>query len=262
MRWSLLLLAITTVAAFAQIGGPGEYPQFRSMSGLPGSGYGVKGDGSIHAMGAWSISTPIAYGLQPWQFALGVGSLSPNSTPRFLDTSTGESKGNGTGQITVGLPIGKYGQATYTFMILSGRLDNAGNLTWTPPGQNGPIRFGAGVQDISGGGGTQGEGPGGLDPGSSRSFFVVGTWEGPYGIHASLGKGTNRFQRVFGNASANITPNSKVVVEHDGFNWNVGLGYDFGSIGKSPREGADLGASVFLGLIRGKYAYWSLGFRF
>jgi len=262
MRWFAFLLSLAPLLAVAQIGGPGEYPQFRSMSGLPGSGYGVMSDGKIDPLGAWSLSTPIAYGLQPWQFAVGFGSLSPNSTPRFLDTSSGESKGNGTAQFTVGLPLGKYGQGTYTFMVLSGRLDNAGNFTWTPPGQKGCVKFAAGVQDISGGGGTQGEGVNGRDPGSSRSFFVVGTWEGPKGLHASLGKGTNRFQKLFGNVSANIAPNAKVVLEHDGFNWNYGVGYDLGRLGKSPRPGADIGASLFLGVIRGKFAYWSVSFRF
>ena len=262
MRSALLSMSLVPVACLAQIGGPGEFPQFRSMSGLPASGYGVTADGRIAALGAWSISTPVAYSLQPWQFAVGFGSLSPNNSPRFLDTSSGESKGNGTAQFTVGLPVGKFGQATYTFMVLSGKLDNAGNLTWTPPGQRGPVTFGVGVQDIGGGGGTQGEGPGGLDPGNSRSYFIVGTYQGPQGLHVSLGKGSERFQRVFGNVSANLTPSLKAVVEHDGFNWNAGLGFDFGKLGQSPRAGAELGASMFLGVIRGKYAYWSIGFRF
>ncbi|MBS1723697.1 MAG: hypothetical protein JSS66_12180 [Armatimonadetes bacterium] len=262
MRATCLSLLLLPCAALSQVGGPGQFPQFRSMSGLPGSGYGIRADGSCDPMGAWSISTPIAYSLKPWQLVASAGSLSPNSSFRFLDSSSGESTSNGTAAFTIGLPLGKYGQGTYTLMVLSGKLDNASNFTWTPPGQSGPVRFGIGVQDIGGGGGTQGEGPNHQDPGNSRSWYGVATYEGPKGIHASIGGGSNRFDSVFGNASANITPNLKGVVEYDVFNWNVGLGYDLGRLGASPRPGADLGASMFVGLVRGKYAYWSVSIRF
>lgn len=255
------MLAVVPFAAQAQIGGAGQFPQFRSMSGMPGSGYGVTADGRIAAKGAWSIATPIAYNLRPWQVSLGLGSLSPNSSPRFLDTSGGESKGNGTGQVSLGLPLGKYGSATYTLMILSGRWDNASNLTYTLPFTYKSFSFGVGVQDLGGGGGTQGEGPGGKDPGNSRSWFGVVTWENQDGLHASIGAGSNRFDSVFGNASANLTEQIKAVVEYDKFNWNVGLGYDL-PFGKAVREGHDAGASLFFGLVRGKYAYWSLNLRF
>lgn len=262
MRRIWLSLVVLPCLAQAQLGGPGQYPQFRSASGLPGSGFGVTPDGAVDPSGAWSLSTPIAYSLQPWQFVFGVGSLSPNSTFRFLDTSSSESKGNGTGQFMVGLPIGKYGTATYSLMVLSTRLDNVGNLTYTPPGQTGPVRFGVGIQDVSGSGGTQGEGPNGQDPGNSRSYYVVGTYSGPRGLHASLGVGSGRFDSAFGNVSMNITPKSKAVVEYDKFNWNVGVGYDLGRLAASPRKGADLGATLFVGLVRGKYAYWSVNVRF
>lgn len=262
MRRLALLTAIAPVFAQAQVGGPGQFPQFRSMSGLPGSGYGVLADGRIDPLGAWSVSTPIAYQLRPWQFSVGFGSLSPNSRPRFIDTSSGESRGNGTAQITVGLPLGKYGSGTYTLEVLSGKLDNASNFTYSPPGQNGPVRFGVGVQDIGGGGGTQGEGANGKDPGSSTSFFVVGTYEGTEGLHASLGAGSRRFDGVFGNVSANLTPRTKAVLEYDTFNWNFGVGYDLGRLGQGVRAGYDSGASLFVGMIRGKFAYWSVNIRF
>lgn len=232
------------------------------MSGLPGSGYGVGSDGKIGPLGAWSVSTPIAYSLRPWQFVVGVGTMSPNQSPKFLDSKSSESTSNGTAQLSVGLPLGKYGQGTYTLMILSGKLDNAGNLTWTPPGQSGPLKFGLGIQDIGGGGGTQGEDKNHNDPGNSRSFFAVGTWEGPNGLHASVGAGSTRFDGVFGNVSANLGERAKAVLEYDTFNWNVGVGYDLGRLGKSIREGEDVGASMFIGLIRGKHAYWSVNFRF
>lgn len=262
MRRLALIVSLFPAFAQAQIGGPGTYPQFRSMSGLPGSGYGVESDGSTTPMGAWSISTPIAYSLQPWHVVFGFGTMSPNLSPRFLDSSSHESTSNGTAQITIGAPLGRFGQGTYTLMVLSSRLDNAGNFTWTPPGQTGPLRLGLGVQDVSGGGGTQGEGLNGQDPGNSRSWYGVATWEGPEGVHASLGTGTNRFKGVFGNISASLSPQTKAVLEYDTFNWNAGVGYDFGKIGSSPIKDHEIGASMFLGVIRGKYAYWSLNFRF
>lgn len=262
MRRLVFALGLAPLVAQAQIGGPGTYPQFRSMSGLPGSGYGVMADGSLNPMGAWSLSSPIAYSLQPWQFVLGFGTMSPNLSPRFLDSSTSESTSNGTAQMTIGAPIGKFGQGTYTVMILSGKLDNAGNFTWTPPGQNGPLKFGIGVQDVGAGGGTQGEDKNHNDPGNSRSWYAVGTWEGPNGLHASLGTGSNRFKGAFGNVSANLSPRAKAVLEYDAFNWNAGIGYDLGRLGSSPRPGNDIGASLFFGVIRGKHAYWSVNFRF
>ena len=262
MRRLGLLTVLASAIVHAQVGGQGQFPQFRSMSGLPGSGYGVLADGKIDPLGAWSLSTPIAYSLKPYQFSVGAGSLSPNSRPRFFDTTSGESRGNGTGQITVGLPLGKYGTGTYTLMILSGKMDNASNFTYSPPGQTGPLRFGIGVQDIGGGGGTQGEGINHQDPGNSRSFFAVATFEGPQGLHASLGAGSTRFDGVFGNASANITPRTKAVVEFDTFNWNYGIGYDLGRFGKGLFPGNESGGSMFLGMIRGKFAYWSVNFRF
>ncbi len=261
MRRTALLLVALSQTALAQIGGPGTYPQFRSMSGLPGSGYGVTPDGRVDPTGAWSISTPIAYSLRPWQFVVGIGNYSSDLEPRFSDTANGDLGGNGTGQISVGLPLGRYGTGTYTLMILSRRFDNAGNFTWTPPGQKGPVRFGAGVQDISGGGGTQGETIG-VDRNSSRSFYVVGTFAGERGFSASMGVGDRRFQGAFGNVSMNLAPRLKAVGEYDRFNWNYGLGFDLGKIGNSPRRGADAGASLFLGVIDGRYAYWSVNFRF
>lgn len=188
--------------------------------------------------------------------------MSSTLTPKFLDTTRSESTSNGTAQFTVGLPLGGYGQGTYTVMILSGRGDNVGNFTWTPPGQRGPITFAGGIQDVSGSGGTQGEGPGGIDPGNSRSYFVVGTYAWANNTYASVGIGSQRFNKLFGNISTNISERTKAVLEYDSFNWNIGVGYDLGKLGVKGREEFEPGASLFMGVIRGKYAYWSLNFRF
>lgn len=262
MRTVAVVAVLFPAFAFSQFGGEGQYPQFRATSGLPGSGYGVTSGGDFGINGAWAIATPIAYSLKPWKMSFSFGAVSKNIRPQFVDATTNESNGNGSATFTVGLPLGKFGQATYSYMILSSRLDNAGNLTWTPPQQQGPITFAVGVQDIGGGAGTRGEGKDGSDPGNSRSYFVVGTWEGPNGLHVSLGQGSTRFKKLFGNASANIGARAKAVAEFDGYNWNYGLGYDLGTFGKGIRKDVAIGASTFIGVIRGGYLTWSVGIRF
>ncbi|MBL8066374.1 MAG: hypothetical protein JNM34_11025 [Chthonomonadaceae bacterium] len=240
-----------------------DYPQFRAHSGMPGCGYGVDSNGKLGPKGAWAIATPIAYSPDRWQVSLGMGSVSRNLRPQFLDTAgASQSTSNGTMVATVGLPIGRLGRASFSYMALSSRFDNATNLTWTPPNQRGPVTLGVGVQALGGRDGTPFVGAVERYPRSARSWFAVATWEGPSGTYASLGKGTRRFQDWFGNVSTNLGKNAKLIAEYDGFNINCGIGYDFGDMDRSPIKGNKAGVSMFLGLVRGNHLNWNLAVRF
>lgn len=259
-RASLLLVALPC-AAFAQFGGPGNYPQFRSMSGLPGSGYGVTADGRADISGALSLSSPIGHSLSDWEIVFGFGNLSSDLKLGFPRSRERDLGGNGSGQILLGVPLGRYGSATFTHMILSNKLDNAQNLVWSPPGQRGPLRYVLGVQDIGGQGGQAGELPNGEDPGESRSYFAAATWTVRPGTHVSAGFGDTRFKRGFASVSQGLGDRAKGVLEHDGYNWNVGLAVDLGSLGRV-RQGRDSRVTAMVGVMRGDFAYWSLNVRF
>lgn len=223
------------------------------MSGLPGSGWAVRPDGSTGPGGAMSLSTPIGYSMADWHYAVAISNLSANSALSFPRGSERNLRGNGTGVLAIGVPLGRYGSATVSHMVLSNLGDNAQNVVWAPPGQRGPVRFVLGVQDVSGQGGTQGEGPGRQDPGESRSYFVAATWEARPGLHVGGGFGDTRFRRGFASASYAFGGRATAIFEHDGYNWNAGLAYDLAA-GKG-------GVVATLGLFRGEFAYWSLAWR-
>lgn len=252
------LVFLAPACALAQLGGAGQYPQFRSMSGLPGSGFGVSSKGQVSVWGAMSLSSPIGYSLSDWEVVLAIGNLSANRTPAFPKGNEKALRGNGTGTILLGVPLGNYGSATVSHMILSNRGDFATNVVWSPPRQSGPVRFALGVQDVSGQGGTQGEGANGQDPGESRSYFVAATWNPCERTHVSLGLGDTRFRGGFASVSQTIGDRTKAVLEHDGYNWNVGLAFDV-PFAEGHR---DSGVTMTLGLFRGEFAYWSAAVRF
>ncbi|MGE0002189.1 MAG: hypothetical protein AB7F50_12110 [Fimbriimonadaceae bacterium] len=258
MRLFLSLVLLAPMCAFSQLGGPGQYPQFRSMSGLPGSGFGVSADGKVDLRGAMSLSAPIGYSLSDWEIVLAIGNLSANRTPTFPRGSEKVLRGNGTGTALLGIPLGEFGSATVSHMVLSNRGDFATNVAWSPPRQTGPVRIALGVQDVSGQGGTQGEGANGQDPGESRSYFAAGTWHASERTHVSLGIGDTRFRRGFASVSQTIGDRAKAVLEHDGYNWNVGVAFDV-PLGQGER---DSGVTFALGLFRGDFAYWSAAIRF
>lgn len=258
MRLFCTLLACGPCLALAQFGGPGNYPQFRSMSGLPGSGFGVTVDGKVDLRGAMSLSSPIGYSLSDWEAVVAIGNLSADRKPSFPRRNERVLQGNGTGTAMLGIPLGAYGSATVSHMVLSNRGDFATNVVWSPPRQHGPVRFVVGVQDASGQGGTRGEGPDGQDPGESRSYFAAATWHASERTHVGFGIGDTRFRNGFANVSQTIGDRTKAILEHDGYNWNLGLAFDI------PFGAGKRGSGVTLtgGLFRGDFAYWSAAFRF
>jgi hypothetical protein len=264
----LLLCSVVVAGAMAQkeLVGRNQFPQFRAMSGLSGSTFPVGKDGLPDYRGAMGLSTPIAYSLSKWSFVAGLGSLSFDTNLRFPSGRDGQRSTNGTAQFMVGVTLGQAGDLTVSYMVLSGIMDNALNLQFTPGRQEGKVRYSVGVQDIGGGGGSAGE-KHPADGESSRSFFTVTTFEVDDKTHVSLGTGTRRFKSIFGNVSTSLGPNMKATVEYDAFNWNFGVAYRLGALQRIGRETYDkpartADAHLFVGLVRGKLLFWGLNISF
>lgn len=264
----VVVFSCLTGSAFAQADftGDRQYPGFRGMSGLPGSGFAVNPNGDLDFHGAMSFSTPIAYSLGKYRFVAG-GSVVSNSGKFTFFHNFGKDKadGNGTGQAMLGLGLERVGNLTAGLMFLSGEADTAINFHFTPGYQKGPVRFAIGVQDIGGNGGASGEEP--TNSASSTSAYIVGTWMAAEDTYVSLGTGSRRFRGLFGNASTNLSPQFKAWTEYDAYNFNFGVAWNpFGTKktlgeelqGKKP----SFQPTFMIGLLRGKYATWSINIGF
>lgn len=230
---------------------PGQYPSLRNFNGLPGQGYGINRDGAPDFRGAFSYSTPVAYSLSDWHWVIGGTFVSDTLRPSFADNSRsgGSDSANGTAVLQIGTRLGEWGDFCYGFSVLSSRGDNIGSAQFTPR-QSGPVVFAVGVMDVSGSGGSSGFGNSG-DSDSSRSPYVVGTWEASPGTFFSLGYGNTRFRGVFGNVGRLVTPRLKALLEYDSFHWNQMLAYDCGRVGPAH-------FTATLGTQAGRYAGWAL----
>lgn len=251
-------------SAFGQseLSGRNLFPEFRTLSGLPGGTFGLTRKGAPSISGAMGISTPLAYSLGGGHAVVGFSTASSNSRFRFNSfTSEGQKTSDSTAQGMFGIhTLG--GNLTIGGMILSKVGDSVLNLAYSPDRQIGRMSYGVGVQDAFNTGGSSGEAidvaEGG---GNSRSFYFAGTYEFGKGVYASLGTGSQRFKGLFGNASASMGRYAKAVIEYDTFNWNFGVA---GSthLFHAPVVNKELSATMFLGFIRGKYAMWSINFSF
>jgi len=251
---SLVAVLAAVATGQEQLAGPGQFPQFRTLSGLPGGGMPIGRNGEPGGVGAWAFSTPVAYGLAPWRVVGAVSIVSRNRNIPFDFSRNGEANGaNGTIALLVGVPAGRYGQLTFGNMVLSTLWDTSQNLQWTLP-TGGDSAVAIGVQDISGQGGTQGQDQTGFDPGESRTYYAVATRQFGERTFASLGFGDTRFKgRLFGSVSHWEGPWG-AHIEWDTFNTNVGVGYQFQVAGRP--------SLVSIGLVKGELAYWSVGFSF
>jgi hypothetical protein len=271
MRYAAAALAFAlSGVAWAQndLSGFDQFPQFRSLSGLPGGGFGVLRNGDPSFRGAMGFSTPIAHSLGRGRFAF-VGANTSFNRRLGFDRTTREDSANSTAAGMFGLST-PWGNLTTSGMILSGIGDNVLNLHFSPrlqredeySLQEGPrIALGVGVQDVFSTGGSSGQNIdltiGGR---TSRSFYAVATAELTPDLYVSVGTGTRRFRGVFANASYNVTPWLKGVAEYDAFNWNYGVAGDLFRVPIGSDRAVQ--ATAFLGFVRGKHLTWSLGFSF
>lgn len=247
-----LTLAILSATSFAQqrFDGKRQYPQARSISGLAGGGFGVDAKGVPTMRGALALSTPIAYSVSSDHAVLTGGTTSADGSLKWFDGAVETNGSNGTAVAMFGQRIGDVDAGVS--LVQTSRLseDRVINLQLSPRRTFGRLRVAAGVQDL-------------LDDTvttpdyevSAQSYFVAATYETGHRVFVTVGAGTQRFSSGFGSVSAPLSDTSRLMVEHDGFGWNYGLGLDVAKY-----QGQAL--SMFLGSCQGRYATWSLSLRF
>lgn len=251
---SALLLALAYVPnaqADAGTGGPRQYPQFRTASGLPGGCFGVTREGRFDIGGALSFSTPIGFSLSRGQMIGLVSAMSYDTQFQFIDfNQSDELKGiNGTLAGMAGFS-GSWGSATVSIMALSRILDHVINLQYQLPIRNRRLGVSVGVQDLFSKGGSMGNTY--ADDGKcSRSVFSAATYELSPGTFVSLAYGNYRFDDITGNISFPLTHQLKGCIEYDGYGWNTLASY-------SPSKQIQ----VSLGYVNQDYAFWSVCYRF
>lgn len=261
-----LVIATTTIAsAQAELVGPDQYPQLRGLSGLPGGGFPISPYGGIRPGGAFAHTTPVAYHLGHYQFAINASFLSTDGAiPPWTKSGGGGEflQSNGTLVQLMGLKAGATGDFTFGNMIVSSKGDNGANIHFRFRLPNEKYGVAVGIQDIAGQIGSAGDtiAPE-IDYRLSRSAFVVFTTTLNESTHLSVGTGTRRFQKGFANASTWITPRLGTFIEFEGSHWNGGLMYGFGDLGFSPFQRNASGFMTF-GTVRGKYPFWSVGVAF
>ncbi len=258
----LILVATFLLAAWAfgqgDLIGPGQYPAFRTLSGLPGGGYGVRPDGTPAFDGAISFSTPIGYSLTNWHLAITGANTSDDEFFRLPHLTGMRQSDDSLGKfaLSTGTAIGRFGAVSGTFMLVSSDRDSAFNFEYQTPLSYRGVGLATGVQDISGTRGDRaGRAPGTL---SSRSLFAVLTIPFGQGIYASSGMGDRRCGEGFANLSVPLGKRLKAVAEFDGYNFNEGVAFDPRLLGSIRIFKRSVSSTMMVGLVRTKYAYWSL----
>jgi hypothetical protein len=162
---------------------------------------------------------------------------------------------NGSAALIFGMPVGN-AKVAASFMQTS-RLsqDRIVHLQISPAVPKGRVGVSLGVQDLTDDSVTT---PDYRD--SARSLYAAATYDAGKGVYVTAGMGTQRFGKGFVNASAPLFKGTRAMVEHDGFNWNAGLAVKFADL-RGP-AGQTAQATMFIGVIQGKYAVWSLGLAF
>lgn len=240
----------------------GQYPLFRTQSGLPGSGFGILPNGDPSFQGAMSFSTPIGYALSDWHVSMAVANTSDSSLFKFIHLARNEDTTSiGKAYFMVGIPLGRFGSFTAAYWILSATLDQALNFQYQFPIHWHNVGLSLGVQDWYGRVGT---GPSSNPAGEyrSQSWYGAVTVPFPNGIYASAGWGVKRWQKGFANISVPIQKRFKFMLEHDGFNFNYGLAWDARLFKGFDVGGRAVQSTVMIGMVRGKYAYWSVNLAF
>lgn len=265
MKWFVAsLLGALSCAAVADqpFMGPQTFPQFRDMSGLPGSAFGVDASGNPTIDGAMAISTPIGFALGHNRFAFGVASRSYDGNFKGINirkrSGTAGSDGSAQGMVGITTPAGNL---TISGLLLSSVLDSVGNLQLQLPFRSEDYGISVGVQNVMNRGEASGEGYS-SDKNLSRSCFVVGTYRVAKGAYVSLGKGDVRFKGVFGSGCFSPLPRTKVTSEYDGYGWNSGIGYSLGKVAGLPSFLDRNDITLFAGYIQEKKAFLALNFTF
>jgi hypothetical protein len=248
-RRALVCLAFLSLVAVcpaqARFAGKGQYPQSRSLSGLSGGGRALRSDGVPSTKGALALSTPIAYTIADSTAVVIGGTTSADGSLRWFDGAVASNGSNGSAALVFGTSFGDVRAGVS--LVQTSRLseDRVVHLQLSPIRSTDRLRLAAGAQDL-------------LDQTvttpdyfeSTRSLFVVASYDAGSTVFLSAGIGTKRFANGFASASAPLFGPARFVVENDGFGWNYGV-----EVGLSR-------ASVFIGSCQGRYATWALSLRF
>ncbi|MEQ1822888.1 MAG: hypothetical protein ABL949_10270 [Fimbriimonadaceae bacterium] len=262
-RLLILSLSAVPLSVFAQseLFGESSFTSQRGLSGLSGGGFSINIDGRFDKRGATALSTPIGFTLGSKQFYGGVSILSGTLSPKFPDFRKDVARNsNGTGTIMGGYSA-PFGDFCFGGIITTGDLDSSLNIQFAPKGQKGKSRFAVGVQDVFA---TAAEHNGAIQKtlggGNSRSPYAVVTTEIAPSTFATVGAGLKRFKGVFGSLTMPLGP-VQGFVEYDTFNINFGITTQIyrKSFNLDTREQS---AWSSIGVVRGKYFYWSLGIAF
>lgn len=203
-----------------------DYPQYRYMSGLPGSGYAVDPDGYVGFDGALQMNVPVAYTPSSGNYLVTYHSSAVNGG---IEISFGGDDANGTGTIAAG--FGPDGNGLYLAAMLTG------NGNWGEPAHNIQYQIlsetdsrpavAIGIVDIFN---MRPEKRSEIFEGGGRSFYAVATRGYPdarYPSYWTVGVGDGRFNdRLFGGVCVDVSPRLKLAAEYDGWNVNVGAAWD------------------------------------
>lgn len=265
---TLALLGFASISAIASADakdliGPGRFPQYRDMGGMPGSGFAVLPDGRISILGAMALSTPIGYSLAGGVFDFGFASRSQDRMFRIInvDSNADKNSSDGTGQFLLGIKTSS-GNLTLGMHILSSKLDSTFNAQFQPKIDNlGRIGVSIGVQNWTNRGQANGDNDPQADSQNSLSPYVAGTYDLGKGHFATLGYGNTRFRGLFGSVNYQFSPTTKLFLENDTFNWNFGAAYGT-YIPKWDAAGKRVRVFITAGFVRSELATWTLNFGF
>ncbi len=251
---AISIILVAGVCHAAPFTGAEQFYEFRDISGLSGSGYGVNADGYRSLTGPVALSTPVAptLGHNQWQFE--IGKLSNTNSLAWGNLHT-----NGTMYLTWGNTLGHTNIAV-SDMILDSRGAQSTNIQIQPQlSENSRLSLSAGIQELFGADKSAGNNAPG-DMRSSRSAFGVFSYRFQSGEHAlyfSGGWGTRRFKNGFASVSYRLLPVIRYYMEFDGWVFNQGVVFSY-LVADHGRYAVD----AHIGLTDGKYPTIGFGVGF
>lgn len=247
-RARLRCLAILVGAALSAGGGaqvifprPSDYPHFRGALGLPGGFFSIEWSGAPSRGGAIALSTPLGITLAENEMVAGIGAVSVDRTFRLPSGERGDNQVNGDFWLTRGFEWANVG-----FALGVRWLSVVGEHVVTVQ-VNVPTPFEPTFQTSIGS----------LDPfgagaafGSEDTRTVFAATTARIGdAFVTAGWGTLRFKRGFASVSGEVYRGTSVVLEHDGFGLNVGVGVELDRhwhlfVGRLRNRNAVLGSAI------------------
>lgn len=196
-----------------------EYPQFRHVSGLPGNGYAVTGEGKVGWEGAMSQCIPLGYTPSSGSVASAFVSGS-----RYGGLKLGLGGGEVNGSLTTTIGFGRHGRGV---SVTAHFVDDEFHLAMHGQAQlleetNSRPAVSVGVLDWAD---RREARLGEPDKQGARSFFVAATKRlelGDRDLHVTLGVGSRRFgDGPFAGACYDVHQRVKVMMEYDGLGLNA-----------------------------------------